>query len=157
MKRAWFAVPVMFFITVIISLVPVFGYAAGSIKELKGVVKDSNGEPLAGVVIKVVKGGKEERLGSKEIKKEEMLGYATTDGNGAFAIKQEIVAKINAIDDSAVLVFSYMGYEEKRIVLNAQGVKEAANVVLKEASFKLKEVVVRAPKVQMREIPLSLM
>lgn len=58
MKRAWFAVPVMFFITVIISLVPVFGYAAGSIKELKGVVKDSNGEPLAGVVIKVVKGGK---------------------------------------------------------------------------------------------------
>lgn len=150
MKRVCFAVPAVFFITVIISLMPVFGYAAGSIKELKGVVKDSNGEPLAGVVIKVVKEGKEERLGSKEVKKEEMLGYATTDGNGAFSIKQEIVAKINAIDDSAVLVFSYMGYEEKRIVLNAQGIKEAANVVLKEVSFKLKEVVVRAPKVQMR-------
>ncbi len=150
MKRGRYAVPVMFFIAVIISIVPVYGYGTSNIKALKGVVKDSNGEPLAGVVIKVIKGNKEEKLGSKEITKEEMLGYATTDGKGVFSIKQEVVTRINATEGRAVLVFSYMGYEEKRIVLDEQGVKEAADVLLKEASFKLKEVVVRAPKVQMR-------
>lgn len=151
MKRDCFVVPVVLFVAVAFFLVPVFGYSVNVIKELKGFVKDSYGEPLAGVVIKVVKVGKEDLSGSREPKKkEEMLGYATTDGYGAYSIKQEVVAKINAVNGCAALVFSYMGYEEKRIVLDEHGVKEVANVVLKEASFKLKEVVVRAPKVQMR-------
>lgn len=150
MKRECFVVSVVLLVAVAILLVPVFGYSVGSVKELKGVVKDSGGEPLAGVVVKVVKVEKDVLSGSKEIKKEEMLGYATTDRNGAFSIKQEIVAKINAAEGRAALVFSYMGYEERRIVLDEQGVKEVANIVLKEASLKLKEVVVRAPKVQMR-------
>ena len=150
MKRDCFVVPVVLFVAVAFFLVPSFGYSVNVIKELKGVVKDSYGEPLAGVVIKVVKVGEEGLSGSREPKKEEMLGYATTDGNGVYSIKQEVVAKINAVNGCAALVFSYMGYEEKRIALDEHGVKESANVVLKEASFKLKEVVVRAPKVQMR-------
>ena len=68
MKRECFVVPVVLFIVTF--LIPVFGYSVGSIKELKGVVKDSGGEPLAGVVVKVVKGGKDDLSGSKEIKKE---------------------------------------------------------------------------------------
>lgn len=127
------------------------GRSINNIRELKGVVKDTYGEPLAGVVIKVVKVEGEVLSGSgKRGKKEEMLGYSTTDGNGQFSIKQDIVAKIDAADGNTELVFSCMGYEERRITLGEQGFKELGNVVLKETSFKLKEVVVRAPKVQMR-------
>ena len=107
------------------------GRSINNIRELKGVVKDTYGEPLAGVVIKVVKVEGEVLSGSGKVeKKEEMLGYSTTDGNGQFSIKQDIVAKINAADGNTELVFSCMGYEERRITLGEQGFEELGNVVL---------------------------
>lgn len=67
--------------------------AAQSPKDYSGQVHDENGEPMAGVMVNVI--------GSNV--------HAVTDGAGVFTIKAA---------DGQSLEFSFIGYENKRVVLN---------------------------------------
>lgn len=82
---------------------------------VSGVVKDVNGLPLPGVTIKV-KGTNKGVL---------------TGNNGSY--------RIEAVDEQAILVFSFIGYVVQKIPVAGQ---TQINVVLKEESSKLNEVVV---------------
>lgn len=82
---------------------------------VSGVVKDANGLPLPGVTIKV-KGTNKGVL---------------TGNNGSY--------RIEAVDEQAVLVFSFIGYVVQEVPVAGQ---TQVNVVLKEESSKLNEVVV---------------
>jgi len=82
---------------------------------VSGVVKDANGLPLPGVTIKV-KGTNKGVL---------------TGNNGGY--------RIEAVDEQAVLVFSFIGYVVQEVPVAGQ---TQVNVVLKEESSKLNEVVV---------------
>lgn len=80
-----------------------------------GVVKDSKGEPLIGVSVKV---------------KDKASG-GTTDINGKFSFKA---------DKNDVLSVSYIGFET--IEVSLAGAKMPLNIVLKESSKQLADVVV---------------
>ena len=82
---------------------------------VSGVVKDANGLPLPGVTIKV-KGTNKGVL---------------TGNNGSY--------RIEAVDEQAVLVFSFIGYVVQEVPVAGQ---TQVNVVLIEESSKLNEVVV---------------
>ena len=83
--------------------------------EISGMVKDENGIAIPGVSIKVAG-----------------LSVGTqTDANGRY--------KIEVADDKAVLVFSFLGYVTQELPVAG---KTNINVVLKEQSSKLNEVVV---------------
>ncbi|HWW40402.1 SusC/RagA family TonB-linked outer membrane protein, partial [Pedobacter sp.] len=82
---------------------------------VSGIVKDANGLPLPGVTIKV-KGTNKGVL---------------TGNNGSY--------RIEAVDEQAVLVFSFIGYIVQEVPVAGQ---TQVNVVLKEESSKLNEVVV---------------
>ncbi|WP_199233917.1 TonB-dependent receptor [Pedobacter sp. HMWF019] len=82
---------------------------------VSGVVKDANGLPLPGVTIKV-KGTNKGVL---------------TGNNGSY--------RIEAVDEQAVLVFSFIGYIVQEVPVAG---KTQVNVVLIEESSKLNEVVV---------------
>lgn len=82
---------------------------------VSGIVKDANGLPLPGVTIKV-KGTNKGVL---------------TGNNGSY--------RIEAVDEQAVLVFSFIGYVVQEVPVAG---KTQVNVVLIEESSKLNEVVV---------------
>ncbi|MCZ4245123.1 SusC/RagA family TonB-linked outer membrane protein [Pedobacter punctiformis] len=82
--------------------------------EVKGKVIDENGKPLARATIK--------------IKNEYRFTY--TNDYGEF--------KMTGVDESATLIISFLGYENKEI----KAAKELGNIQLVEASGKLQEVVV---------------
>jgi TonB-linked SusC/RagA family outer membrane protein len=86
----------------------------GTMVKVSGTVKNAKGEPLIGVTVKV-KGGS---------------GGTATQANGAFSLEAP---------DSATLVFSYVGYEQKEVALHGQTTLE---ITLKEAASSLNEVVV---------------
>lgn len=89
--------------------------AFGQTKTVTGIVLDGSGEPIPGVTI-VVEGT--------------TIGVVTDqDGN----------YKIEADPDNQVLVFSFIGFETNRLVL---GGRTSVNVVLKESSISLDELVV---------------
>lgn len=89
---------------------------AGLDINLKGVVRDVNGEAIAGVNVKI-KGE---------------TGGTTTDQDGAFNL---------TVPDDAVLVFSYIGFVPQEIPIDGQSTIE---VVLEGTSEALSEVVVTA-------------
>ena len=94
-----------------------------------GTVTDGTGEPLIGVSV-VVKNAKG-------------LGVVTDiDGN----------YKINVSDKNAVLVFSYIGYTPQEVTV---GGRSAVNVVMKDESSVLKEVVVTAMGIKRKESSLT--
>ena len=96
---------------------------------VQGNVTDATGEPLIGVSV-VVKGATG-------------LGVVTDiDGN----------YKINVKDKNAVLVFSYIGYTPQEV---AVGGRSSLNVVLKDESSVLKEVVVTAMGIKRKETSLT--
>jgi TonB-linked SusC/RagA family outer membrane protein len=83
--------------------------------DIVGTVSDPEGRTLAGVSI-TVKGSK---TGTE------------SDANGVFRLK--------AIDESSVLIFSYVGYEKQQVTV---GNKTSFNIVLKLVSSTLNDVVV---------------
>ena len=96
---------------------------------VQGTVTDGTGEPLIGVSV-VVKNAKG-------------LGVVTDiDGN----------YKINVNDKNAVLVFSYIGYTPQEV---AVGGRSSLNVVMKDESSVLKEVVVTAMGIKRKESSLT--
>ena len=96
---------------------------------VQGTVTDGTGEPLIGVSV-VVKGA-------------QGLGVVTDiDGN----------YKINVKDKNATLVFSYIGYKQQEVNV---GGRTAVNVVLKDESSVLKEVVVTAMGIKRKEASLT--
>lgn len=96
---------------------------------VQGTVTDGTGEPLIGVSV-VVKGATG-------------LGVVT-DIDGNF--------KINVADKNAVLVFSYIGYTPQEVNV---GGRTALNVVMKDESSVLKEVVVTAMGIKRKETSLT--
>ena len=82
---------------------------------IRGKVTDENGEPLIGVIVKV--------KGSK--------AGTSTDAEGKYAISVE--------DDSAILVFSYLGFQEMEESVSG---KSSVDVTMKVMAENLKEVVV---------------
>lgn len=82
--------------------------------KISGQVKNAQGEPLVGVTVKV-KGSNTGTI---------------TKANGMFQLQ---------VPDSAVLVFSYLGYEDKEVAVNGQ---TTLNVTLKGSASSLNEVVV---------------
>lgn len=96
---------------------------------VQGNVTDGTGEPLIGVSV-VVKGATG-------------LGVVTDiDGN----------YKINVSDNNAVLVFSYIGYTPQEVNV---GGRSSLNVVMKDESSVLKEVVVTAMGIKRKETSLT--
>ena len=96
---------------------------------VQGTVKDGTGEPLIGVSV-VVKGATG-------------LGVVTDiDGN----------YKINVKDKNATLVFSYIGYTPQEVKV---GGRSSLDVVMKDESSVLKEVVVTAMGIKRKETSLT--
>ena len=97
--------------------------------KVSGTVTDGTGEPLIGVSV-VVKNAKG-------------LGVVTDiDGNYT----------INVNDKNAVLVFSYIGYTPQEVTV---GGRSSLNVVMKDESSVLKEVVVTAMGIKRKETSLT--
>ena len=96
---------------------------------IKGTVTDDKGEPLIGVsvVVKNVSG----------------VGVAT-DIDGNFSIK--------VADKNATLVFSYIGFTPQEVALAG---RSTLNIILKEESSMLKEVVVTAMGIKRKETSLT--
>lgn len=84
--------------------------------DVAGVVKTADGTPLAGVSI-LIKG---------------TTSGTATDANGRFALKN--------VPDNAVLIFRYIGYTSKEVILSASSTN--LNVTLIESDNKVAEVVV---------------
>jgi TonB-linked SusC/RagA family outer membrane protein len=83
---------------------------------VKGVVHDSQGQPLPGVTVKI-KGS---------------TNGTQTDANGNYSIN---------VPDNATLVFSFLGYETQEVVV---GARTTINITMAEATKNLNEVVVTA-------------
>ena len=88
--------------------------AAGAYLTIKGQVKNAGGEPLIGVTVKV-KGGTTGTI---------------TNADGRFQLEAP---------EDAVLVFSYVGYQDKEVALRGQ---TQVQVTLQESASSLNEVVV---------------
>ncbi|SDE02593.1 TonB-linked outer membrane protein, SusC/RagA family [Mucilaginibacter pineti] len=93
-------------------------------KPVSGVITDAKGEILPGVTIKV---------------KGSTTQGAIADANGKFTIN---------VDDKAILVFSYLGFDSQEIPVSG---KSTVNVSMAESSNSLKEVVVVGYGTQKRE------
>ena len=117
MKRVIFATFVCLFMCV-----PFFAQAQKA-NELKGTVTDSNGEPLAGVVV-MVKGTS--------------TGTATV-GDGSYSL---------SVPGNATLVFSSIGYKDLEEAVNGRRV---INVVLEEDNLFIEDAVVVGYGVQKKE------
>lgn len=91
---------------------------------IKGTVTDANGEALPGVNV-VIKG---------------VSGGVATDINGNF--------NITILNENAILVFSFVGYESQEITVGSQ---RSLSVILKEDSWLIDEVVVVGYGTQKRE------
>lgn len=92
---------------------PISGLHHHAFASVSGTVTDQNNQPLPGVSVF-----------EKKTKK-----TTVTDGNGKYAI---------TVDEGAVLVFSYIGYDNQEVVVNG---RQNINIVLKESSNTLNEVV----------------
>lgn len=103
--------------------------AQGKESVIKGTVKDAKGEPLIGVsvVVKNVTG----------------VGVVT-DMDGSFNIK--------VADKNAKLVFSYVGFTSQEVPLAG---RTTLNIILKEESSMLNEVVVTAMGIKRKETSLT--
>ena len=95
---------------------------------VSGTVKDSKGNPIPGVNVRL---------------KNTTTGTAT-DVDGKFSL--------NLPDNSGVLVFSFLGYETQEATVNGSN---ALNIILKEQSSSLNEVVVTALGVKRSERSLT--
>lgn len=82
--------------------------------------------------------------------RQQILKYALTDKNGMF----RLVCTEPEKDDQpgTMLVFSYMGYGEQRIAVEKADLLTGKHygVQMKQEAMQIREVVVQAPKVQMR-------
>lgn len=106
------------------------GVSAQSIP-LSGIVTDQeNGEPLPYVIVLLKPEGEKT-----------VLRYVRTDEKGAFALKTSTLEK-------RTLTFSFMGYGEVTLPL-VEG-KSVYNVSLAPQAIQIKEVIVKAPKVNTR-------
>jgi TonB-linked SusC/RagA family outer membrane protein len=100
-------------------------------QSIRGVVTDSTGSSLAGVNV-ILKGT---ALGT------------TTDANGAFEI-----AESNAVTETSVLIFSFIGYETQEVPVNGNTV---LNISMREDQAMLSEVVVTALGIKREEKALG--
>lgn len=101
------------FLTLLMSVVSVVAFAQG--RQVTGVITDATGEPMIGVNV-LVRG---------------TTNGAITDLDGNYAISN--------VENDAVLVISYIGYLSQQIPVGTQSV---INVLLKEDSQSLEEIVV---------------
>ncbi|WP_244215319.1 SusC/RagA family TonB-linked outer membrane protein [Pedobacter miscanthi] len=92
---------------------PISGLQRHAFATVSGTVTDQNKQPLPGVSVF-----------EKKTKK-----TTVTDSNGKYVI---------TVDEGAILVFSYIGYDNQEVVVNG---KQSINIVLKESSNTLNEVV----------------
>lgn len=111
------------FLTLICVLISSLAFAAIPIK---GVVKDSNGEPLLGVTVTVP---------------EDATVGAVTDLDGAFTL--------NVPDNAKTIQFSYMGYETQDVGFNPS--RTQYDIVMQSSDLQLDEVVVIGYGVQSRK------
>ena len=93
-------------------------------QRVKGIVKDTSGEPLIGVNVLLKDGG---------------VG-AITDIDGAF--------DLNVNGDKSVLIFSFVGFETKEVPVKG---RNFLNVILAEDNTQLEEVVVVGYGTQKRQ------
>ncbi|WP_343524004.1 TonB-dependent receptor [Pedobacter sp.] len=92
---------------------PITGLQHHAFASVSGTVTDQNNQPLPGVSVF-------ERKTKKT---------TVTDSNGKYSI---------TVDEGAVLVFSYIGYDNQEVVVNG---RQNINIILKESSNTLNEVV----------------
>ncbi|WP_293313408.1 SusC/RagA family TonB-linked outer membrane protein [Pedobacter sp. UBA5917] len=95
------------------NVTPISGLHNHAFASVSGTVTDQNNQPLPGVSVF-----------EKKTKK-----TTVTDSNGKYSI---------TVDEGAVLVFSYIGYDNQEVVVNG---RQSINIVLKESSNTLNEVV----------------
>ncbi|MFN8336457.1 MAG: TonB-dependent receptor [Cyclobacteriaceae bacterium] len=99
------------YLLILFLALPILSFAQD--RDVSGVVKDATGSPMPGVSV-VVKG---------------TTSGTTTDGDGVYKIKM----------GSGTLVFSFIGYTTKEIVVENQSI---VDVVLEESAIGLEEIVV---------------
>jgi len=95
-----------------------------------GLVVDNSGEPLAGVVVKLIGPG-----GST-------LAFSSTDGKGRFRL-----STATAPAKGSVVRIAYLGFSTKEIP--ATELRDDMKITLEEAPLELKEVVVKVPPIKM--------
>lgn len=100
--------------------------ADNQINTVKGHVADDNGMPLTGCLVSLL-----------HLPDSTLIENVVTDSTGVFVLKKD-----NGTLDSTMLVFSCIGYERQRIVLNKSN--EDILIILKEISHQLKGVTVTA-------------
>ena len=101
---------------------------------IKGSVKDSNGNPVPGAIIKATSSSS-------------ILGYTTSDDKGQYSLSVERKGDV-------IVSVDCLGYESSSVILH----KDAAGTCdfsLKERKIGLKEAVVRAPAIRQRGDTLS--
>lgn len=103
------------------------------------VTQAQSGEPLVGVTVML-----NDPAGK-------LLRYTITSGNGSFRMELESGMEIVP---GCELVFSCMGYAQVREMVGNSSVKQW-NITMEPADIQIKEVVVRAPKVQMKGDTIS--
>ena len=106
---------IIFTAVIVIGTLCSFSSFAQQVIKVKGIVKDTKGEPMPGVGIKI----KNTTIGS------------VTNEKGAY--------NINVPDKDATLVFSYIGFVKEEVVI---GTKTDINVTLKEDFSNLEELVI---------------
>lgn len=84
-----------------------------------------------------------------------ILKYAITDKNGNFTMRFNSIGK--EFTPGASLVFSCLGYAEQTAGISAEDIRAGKRymIVMQPEAIQIKEVVVKAPKVQMRGDTIS--
>jgi len=108
-----------------------FSYAQ---TKISGLVTDGNNAPLYSVSVIL-----------KDSTNASILSYTYSDNKGNYTLKTEKTGKFN-------LTFSSLGFESKTVVVELNGTKKEIkiDIILKEKSFELDEVIIQA------ELPMSI-
>lgn len=101
---------------------------------IKGSVKDSDGNPVPGAIIKATSSST-------------ILGYTTSDDNGGYSLSVERKGDV-------VVSVDCLGYESSSVILHKDTAR-TCDFSLKEKKIGLKEAVVRAPAIRQRGDTLS--
>lgn len=126
-------------VCLVILMAGIVAYAQNTVKtehqfSMRGTVKDGNGEPVSGAIVKVVTQGA-------------VLGYSMTDESGYYWIQAKADAKQVTVSAEC------LGYESASKTLTDNSA--FCDLTMKEKATALKEVVVKAPAIHQRGDTLS--
>lgn len=126
-------------VCLVILMTGIVAYAQNTVKtehqfSVRGTVKDGNGEPVTGAIVKVVAQGA-------------VLGYSMTDESGHYEIQSKADAKQVTVSAEC------LGYES--VTKTVQPTSAFCDLTMKEKATALKEVVVKAPAIHQRGDTLS--